>query len=191
MPDDYIPTRKEDHHVDSSGRQPSDEDALPWEQPTTEAPDELQRIQPQPTRLKHRATPKIKLPTGETITEHQKSRRVHHAGFPPITQASPKDIQQEDIIKHWPNHLWGPLLLQIAALWTPKEISKMTPIKFGPNSVVKRVKAARNQEGQDSVRANKRKRQPASKDAESSDELQRLPQPEVPFVSVKAGCKMR
>lgn len=72
-----------------------------------------------------------------------------------------------------------------------------TPIKFGPNSVVKRVKAARIQEGQDSVRAKKRKRQPASKDAESSDELQRLPQPEqnlgpvVPFVSVKASCKMR
>ena len=76
------------------------------QQATTEASDELQRIQRQPTRLKHRATPKIKLPTGETITEHQESRRVHHAGFPPITQALPKDIQQEDIIKHWPNHLW-------------------------------------------------------------------------------------
>ena len=54
----------------------------------------------------------------------------------------------------------------------------MMPIKFGPNFVVKRVKAARIQEGQDSVRAKKRKRQPASKDTESSDEFQLLPQPE-------------
>ena len=64
----------------------------------------------------------------------------------------------------------------------------MTRIKFGPNSVVKWVKAARIQEGQNSVRAKKRKRQPASKDAESPDELQRLPQPEPESEASRAFC---
>ena len=53
------------------------------------------------------------LPTGETITQQQMSRRKHFSGFPSMTEPLPYGIQQEEIIKKWPNHLWGPLLLDI------------------------------------------------------------------------------
>ena len=84
-----------------------------------------------------------KLPTGEIIAEQQKARWLHFVGFPPITQPLPEDIEDEDIIKHWPNHLWGPLLLGIAEKWKPLEIAHMTPVDLGRNAISKRIKVAR------------------------------------------------
>lgn len=43
---------------------------------------------------------------------------------------------------------WGPLLLQIIAHWSPKQISKLSGGRLKPNSIVKRVKAARLQAGE-------------------------------------------
>lgn len=43
---------------------------------------------------------------------------------------------------------WGPLLLQIISHWSPKQISKLSGGRLKPNSIVKRVKAARLQAGQ-------------------------------------------
>ncbi|KAL9133020.1 MAG: hypothetical protein Q9175_005802 [Cornicularia normoerica] len=58
------------------------------------------------------------------------------------TEPLPACIQTEDIIKLWPNHLWGPLLLQVTAHWSPKQISNLSGERLKPNSIVKRVKAA-------------------------------------------------
>ena len=88
-----------------------------------------------------------KLPTGEVISEQQKARRLHFAGFPPITKPLPEAIEDENIIKHWPNHLWGPLLLGIAEKWKPIEIAHMTSVDIGSNAISKRVKAAKIQAG--------------------------------------------
>ena len=43
---------------------------------------------------------------------------------------------------------WGPLLLQITAHWSPKQISSLSGGRLRPNSIVKRVKAARIQAGE-------------------------------------------
>ena len=42
---------------------------------------------------------------------------------------------------------WGPLLLQIIAHWSPKQISSLSGGRLRPNSIVKRVKTARVQAG--------------------------------------------
>ena len=101
-----------------------------------------------------------KLPTGEVINEQHKARRLHFAGYPPITQPLPEAIEDEDIIKHWPNHLWGPLLLGIAEKWKPIEIAHMTSVDLGSNAISKRIKAAKIQTGGGipQTRGQKRKR---------------------------------
>ena len=43
---------------------------------------------------------------------------------------------------------WGPLLLQIIAHWSPKQINILSGGRLKPNSIVKRVKAARLQAGE-------------------------------------------
>ena len=43
---------------------------------------------------------------------------------------------------------WGPLLLHIVAHWSPKQINILSGGRFKPNSIVKRVKAARLQAGE-------------------------------------------
>ncbi|KAF6239445.1 hypothetical protein HO173_002707 [Letharia columbiana] len=90
---------------------------------------------------------KVTLPTGENISKYQQLRRVHIPGFPATTERLPEGIETEDIIKQWPNHLWGPLLLQVIAHWSPKQISNLSGGRLKPNSIVKRVKAARIQAG--------------------------------------------
>ena len=89
------------------------------------------------------------LPTGEVIGEQQKARRFHFVDFPPITQPLPEDVEDEDIIKLWPNHLWGPLLLRLAEKWKPTEISHMMPVNLKANAICKRLEAARIQRGEE------------------------------------------
>lgn len=65
-------------------------------------------------------------------------------GFKHWSEPLPKDLQHEEIIKSYPNHLWGALLLEIAATWTPKEISLMSARpELKANTLVKRIKAAK------------------------------------------------
>ena len=117
------------------------------------------------------------LPTGEVIPEQQKQRRIHFAGFPPITQPLPEDVQDEDIIRHWPNHLWGPLLLGIAEKWKLSEISHMTPVDLGSNAISKRIKAARIQVGEVIPQCECRKRKRLTREGRTLDEHQVVPQP--------------
>lgn len=74
----------------------------------------------------------------------QPTRQVLIQGFMHWSEPLPKDLQYEDIIKSYPNHLWGPLLLEIAATWTPKEISETSgQPELKPNTLVKRIRAAK------------------------------------------------
>ena len=132
---------------------------------------------------------RVTLPTGETISQYQHLRRVQIPGFPATTEALPRGIQTEELIREWPNHLvsncelyqvlnlepypgrpcstallrdsecffetpilaflqWGPLLLQLTAHWSPKQISNLSGGRLKSNSIVKRIKAARLQAGE-------------------------------------------
>lgn len=62
-------------------------------------------------------------------------------GVPSASETLPKGLQQYDIIKRYPNHLHGELLLDISATWQPKEISELSGIKA--NTLVKRIRAAK------------------------------------------------
>ena len=55
---------------------------------------------------------------GEYLSHRQLAlrSRSHVPDFPSITEFLPKDIQYEDIKKHWPNYLWGSLLLQVRSV---------------------------------------------------------------------------
>lgn len=67
-------------------------------------------------------------------------------GFPPCSETLPEGIEKEDIIKNYPNHLHGEVLLQIAEFWTPKEISTTSGLaELKPNTITKRIRAARAQ----------------------------------------------
>ena len=116
------------------------------------------------------------LPTGEVISGQQKARRAHFVGFPPITQPLPEDIEDEDIIKHWPNHLWGPLLLRIADKWKQQEISHMTPVDLKANAISKRLAAARIQGGEEPPKTRWRKRNPFAREGMPLDGYQVVPQ---------------
>ena len=129
-----------------------------------------------PERIGTGAT--YKLPTGEVVTEQQEARRLHFVGFPPITQPLPKEIEDEDIIKHWPNHLWGPLLLRVAEKWKPIEISQTTPVDLGNNAIAKRLAAARIQGGEELPKTRLRKRKPPARERKFLDEQEVSPQPE-------------
>lgn len=66
-------------------------------------------------------------------------------GFPHWAKTLPKDLQHEDIITKYPNHLRGEILLEIASRWTLKEISKMSGRpELTTMSLAKRMKAARS-----------------------------------------------
>lgn len=87
------------------------------------------------------------LPTGETVRSTQSTKRVHFDGFPDFTTPLPPDIQDEEIIKDRSNHLWGPLLLNISANWSPKEVGDLNGTKLKPNTIIKRIAAAKKQAG--------------------------------------------
>ena len=118
------------------------------------------------------------LPTGEVIGPQQKAGRFHFVDFPPMTQPLPEDVEDEDIIKHWPNHLWGPLLLRLAEKWKPTEISYMTPINLTAIAISKRLEAARIQRGKKLPKTGSRKRKPRARKRAPLDEHQVVSQPE-------------
>lgn len=65
-------------------------------------------------------------------------------GFDHWSVPLPKNLQHEDIIKKYPNHLRGELLLEIAATWAPKEISETSGRpELTSNALVKRIVAAK------------------------------------------------
>ena len=65
-------------------------------------------------------------------------------GFDHWSLPLPKNLQHEDIIKKYPNHLRGELLLEIAATWAPKEISETSGRpELTSNALVKRIVAAK------------------------------------------------
>lgn len=69
----------------------------------------------------------------------------------------PNGVEQEDIIKYYPNHLRGELLLQIATFWTPKEISLTSGVPgLRPNTITKRIKSARAQKANTDRKSNAR-----------------------------------
>ena len=76
---------------------------------------------------------------------HEAGRSIKQIpGFDHWSTPLPKDIQHEDIIKRYPNHLFGEVLLTIAATWTPKEISITSGRpELTANALVKRIKAAK------------------------------------------------
>ena len=96
---------------------------------------------------KYSATSTALLPTGESIEAAQSNRRKQIIGFPPITKPLPTDIQDEEIITGWPNHLWGPLLLRISANWTANEIAALSGRKIKSNTIIKRIAAAKKEAG--------------------------------------------
>ena len=67
--------------------------------------------------------------------------KIYMKGFPPASGILSKGLLQEEIIKHYPDHLHGKLLLDISTTWQPKEISELSSIKA--NTLVKRIRAAR------------------------------------------------
>ncbi|KAL6719892.1 hypothetical protein ACLMJK_001813 [Lecanora helva] len=91
------------------------------------------------------------LSTGEVLQNHRLTKRARIAGFPNITEPLPADIQDEEIITDWPNHLWGPVLLRVSKNYTPKEICNLLKMeektKPKPNTFVKRIAAAKKQAG--------------------------------------------
>ncbi|MCJ1468437.1 hypothetical protein MMC07_007065 [Pseudocyphellaria aurata] len=67
-------------------------------------------------------------------------------GFEHWSTPLPRDLQHEDIIKRYPNHLRGELLLEIAATWTPKEISRTCGRpELRANTLLKRIIAAKRE----------------------------------------------
>ena len=118
------------------------------------------------------------LPKGEVIREYQNSRRFHFVDYPPITQPLPEGIEDEDIIKHWPNHLWGPLLLRISENWKPQQISHMMPVDLRANAISRRIAAAMSRGGEELPRTRWRKRKPSNREGTPLDDHQVVSQPE-------------
>ncbi len=147
-------------------------------------PDKRQAANHHPTQIDRVAA--YTLSTGEVIREHQRSKRFHFVDFPPISQPLPEDVEDEDIIKHWPNHLWGPLLLKIAEKWNPQEISHMTPVDLKANTISKRIAAARLQGGEELPKNKRRKRKLFATKGEPLDEHQVISQPETGLEDSKA-----
>ena len=98
-------------------------------------------------RRKENASLMVTLPTGETMKANQVSKRSRFDDFPAITTPLPANVQNEEVITDWPNHLWGPLLLRIAAKYSPKEITDLLKVNIQPNTMIKRIIAAKKQAG--------------------------------------------
>lgn len=85
-------------------------------------------------------------------------------GFPLPSSPLPHDIDHEMIIKHYPNHLRGKLLLQIAETWTPKEISATSGRpELKANTIVKRIRVARMVEARPTLQSTRKGKKPAKR----------------------------
>ena len=73
-----------------------------------------------------------------------KTSRAHLSGFPSMSEPLPAGLQHEDIIKRYPNHLRGDLLLDISENWTPKQmVEACGQPQLKSNTIVKRIHAAK------------------------------------------------
>ena len=85
-------------------------------------------------------------PARKEKSARQSGRKLVIPGFKHWSEPIPNGLQHEDIIKIYPNHLWGALLLEIAATWSPKEISVMSGRpELKANTLVKRIQTAKLQ----------------------------------------------
>ena len=86
-----------------------------------------------------------------------KVSRAHLTGFPSMSEPLPAGLLHEDIIKRYPNHLRGELLLDIAENWTPKQIVETSgQPQLKSNTIVKRIHAAK--EARDGFRVRRKPR---------------------------------
>ena len=88
--------------------------------------------------------------TSGSVFKHLRGSHPQISGYPPMNKPLPKGLLEEDIIRHYPNHLRGILLLRISANFSPKEICTISGLKeLKANTLVKRIEAARaKQDGQ-------------------------------------------
>ena len=75
--------------------------------------------------------------------------RGHIPGYPRKETKMPPGLSSEDIIKYYPNHLQGDVLLAIAAHWAPTEIEKYFGRKdlLKSNTLVKRINSEKIKRG--------------------------------------------
>ena len=75
--------------------------------------------------------------------------RGHIAGYPRREDRMPPNLSSEDVIKHYPNHLQGDVLLGIAENWAPTEIERYfgKPDVLKSNTLVKRINAEKMKRG--------------------------------------------
>ena len=115
-------------------------------------------------------------------------------GFPHWSEKIPGGVEQEDIIKHYPNHLRGELLLQIATFWTPKEISMTSGLPgLKPNTIAKRIKAAKVQKStteRKKIARTKAKTVASQRDSSSAPKPQAAAPPQF-FAESEASLKFR
>ena len=66
-------------------------------------------------------------------------------GYPPVDFPMPEGLERETIIKHYPNHLVGDVLLNIADFLSPAEIAKCFGDKerMKRNTLAKRIAATK------------------------------------------------
>ena len=84
-----------------------------------------------------------------------KRPRAQLLGFLSMSELLPVGLLHEEIIKHYPNHLRGELLLDIAENWTPKQIVETCgEPQLKANTIVKRIHAAK--EARDGFRARRK-----------------------------------
>ena len=84
-----------------------------------------------------------------------KVTRAHISGFPSMSEPLPAGLLHEEIIKRYPNHLRGEVLLHIADNWTPKQIVEACGRpQLKSNTIVKRIHAAK--EARDGFRARRK-----------------------------------
>lgn len=104
-----------------------------------------------------------------------KVSRAHITGFPSMSEPLPARFLHEDIIKRYPNHLRGELLLDIAENWTPKQIVETCgQPQLKSNTIVKRIHAAK--EARDGFRVRRKpKSAKASSTASPTDVNERSP----------------
>ena len=75
--------------------------------------------------------------------------RGHIAGYPRREDRMPPNLSSEDVIKYYPNHLQGDVLLEIAEHWAPTEIERFfgKPDVLKSNTLVKRINAEKMKRG--------------------------------------------
>ena len=105
------------------------------------------------------------LSTGECVSQRQLTLRSksHIPGFPSFTDPISQGLDSAEVVKFWPNHLWGSLLLGVCSVWAPQEIAGLAGggDVLTLNAVKKRIESAKQACGLATLErgSKKRKRQ--------------------------------